>query len=181
VVATTSAVLVVGLSIPATPQPNSQNETHPAKFCHLTTVNYSVIIRRGCYTQLAAASTISRHAQIQPSNSPVSVTNSQISNRDYIALFQFFPFRPAFPCSQKSCLFLRCLPGIAGLPTGASAVAVGRAFRTAVLPPVEDIPAGSFAVSPLITHHSPARQPCSGSLISAFLIYGPAIRNPRKP
>jgi hypothetical protein len=97
----------------------------------------------------------------------------------------------------------RCLPGNAGLPTGASAVPVdpagrtpglpasagvlrahlthGRAFRTAGVPRgTKGIPAGSLAFSRVITHQSPARQPKGGSLITDFLIYGSAIRNPRK-
>ena len=45
--------------------------------------------------------------------------------------------------------------------------AVGRAFGTA------GIPAGAFADRPLVTRHL--------SLITAFLIYGAAIRIPRKP
>ena len=93
------------------------------------------------------------------------------SNRDYIAVFQVLPSRrqsenrprpltrvtPSLPTRNSG------LPAAAGVPL--APLTHGRAFRTA------GIPAGSFAFSRLITHHS--------SLITALLIYGPAIRIPR--
>ena len=107
-------------------------------------------------------------------------------NRDYIAVFQISPSRRR--SENRSSPLARVEPGLpvrnAGVPPAlftfahvASQPAVphilpllgthGRAFRTAAIPP------GAVAFSPLVTHHSP--------LITAFLIYGAAIRNPRKP
>jgi hypothetical protein len=49
--------------------------------------------------------------------------------------------------------------------------ALGHSFPTPSLPVASSILAGTLAFSSLITHHQ--------SLITAFLIYGPAIRIPR--
>jgi hypothetical protein len=74
------------------------------------------------------------------------------SNREYIAVFQFFSRSPALPFSQSS----RRMD--LGAPIDDK---FGRAFRTA------GIPAGSFAFSRLITHHL--------SLITFFLIGTPRL------
>ena len=87
------------------------------------------------------------------------------SNREYIAVFQFFPLRPKSENRSRPLTHVTSsLPTRnAGVPP--APLTHGRAVRTA------GIPAGSFASSRLITHHS--------SLITALLIYGPAIRIPR--
>jgi hypothetical protein len=105
-----------------------------------------------------------------------------------IAFFQFFSSRPHL--ENRAIPPLRVTPGLPtrnagaspalltlpplGTPISASAyLPLGRAFRTAGLPRRRrGIPAGSFAFSRPATHHSP--------LSTDFLIYGPAIRNPRK-
>jgi hypothetical protein len=94
--------------------------------------------------------------------------------RDFIALFRSeiaqTPRRIAFTTSIDH-EFSRAFR-TPGIPAGAFD------FR---LPGTADLRIGAFAFSPLTTHHSPARQPYGGPLLTAFLIYGPAIRKPRKP
>jgi hypothetical protein len=107
------------------------------------------------------------------------------SNREYIAVFHLLPPRLHFKNRPRP-----RLPLTPGRPTSNAGVPPallthGRAFRTA------GIPAGSFDLSPLITHlPAVAKPPCRFLPLAShkspvtnhdFLIYGPAIRIPRKP
>ena len=107
------------------------------------------------------------------------------SNREYIAVFQFFSSRRHRENRPRP--LHRVTPRLptcnAGVPP--ALLTHGRAFRTA------GIPAGSFDLSPLITHlPAVAKPPCRFLPLTShkspvtnhdFLIYGPAIRIPRKP
>ena len=135
------------------------------------------------------------------------------SNREYIALFQFFSRRES---KNRARPLTRVTPGLptrnAGVPPALSTFAFsapffGRASLAASLPAVAGIlplllthgrasrsagtAASALALSPLITHRPAVAKPPHRflSLTSHklpvtshdFLIYGPAIRNPRKP